>query len=237
MSSHRLLGPLVLVRSSVRRALSRRSKISSAFVLSLCSLLLSTCKEELPPYASPGITFSAALTPTYWVSPVENKLHLSIAVKNIYEETLEGALSIKGQVQLISREDPKIVKTFSIGYDNVTTATAHYVRPGVMAIDPGQGVNFDVTWDVSARPLLDDSGNDLTLGLLYLHSDPECPDARKKSDTHDFLIQSHVQVFDRTGPAVAKDVLFRFCLISNWVSPKDCPSVTAACSVVLSGGK
>jgi hypothetical protein len=212
-----------------------RVNIATAIVLTVSTFFLSTCTEELPAYLKPGTLFSARIRPIYSLTAAENKLHLSLVARNIFDETLDGPPSITGQVQLISIADPSVIKTFKVTSANVTVAQWHFPAPGRIAVDAGDTVSFDIAWDLSQRPLLDDSGKDLTEGLLFLKPDPTCP-SRKKSDPQDFLIQGSVELFQHTGPAVANRVAYRFCLFSTWVNPKDCPNVTSPCSVILSGG-
>jgi hypothetical protein len=206
-------------------------------VIGLSTLFLSTCKEALPEYHRPAIVLSAHLTPNYSLTATENTLHFFITVKNIYDETLEGFLSVKGQVQFISRADPSIIKTFEVTRSNIATASWHFLKTGEVSFDPGGTAVFDVAWDLTQRPLTDDSGRDLTTGLLGLRTDPECLQShRLKSDPQEFLIQSNIELFDRTGPAISNNVVYRFCLVNMWVNQRDCPIITAPCNVIVSGG-
>jgi hypothetical protein len=231
-----LLGPRALIRALPRLILSRRKNVSAIFLTTLYSLLMSSCTEELPPYRRPGAVFSTRIVPFYGLTATENKLHFFLTAKNIYDETLSGPASLTGQVQLISTADPSVVKTFEVTSANITVAEGYFPDVGTIAIDPGKTVAFDVAWDLSKRPLLDDSGKDLTQGLLRMKDDPSCPQRRKRSDPQDFLVEGYVVIFARIGPAIANNVSYRFCLVSSWAGQNDCPPAAAPCNLVLSGG-
>lgn len=226
----------VFMSSFLLSIVPSRENIAATIIVTASAFLLSTCSEELPAYHRPGNLFSARIIPIYSITAAENKLHLSLTAKNIFDETLDGPPSITGRVQLISMTDPSVTKTFPVTSANVTVAQWHFPGSGGIAIDAGDTIAFDIAWDLSQRPLLDDSGKDLTEGILSLKYDPECPQNRRKSDPQDFLVQGFVEIFARTGPAVANNVVYRFCLVSNWVNGRDCPIVTAPCNVILSTG-
>jgi len=188
----------------------------------------------LPAYRAPGNIFQVRLNPLYSLTASENKLHILLVVQNVYDETLEAEASMNGRVQLVSAADPSVVKTFTLGPGNILTARGYHPGTGILTFNPRDTIIFDASWDLSQRPLLDDAGKDLTVGLLHLDTDPECPTGRKRSVPQDFIVEGFVQLFDRSGPAVESKVVFRLCLISNWVNPSACPYITAPCNVVLS---
>ena len=185
-------------------------------------------------YHAPSNMFQAHLTPFYGLTASENKLHIFLLVQNVFDETLEGKASITGRVQLVSTADPTVVKTLTLGSQNILTARGYHPGTGMLTFNARDTIILGASWDLSQRPLLDDAGKDLTVGLLHLDTDPECPTGRKRSVPQDFIVEGFVQLFDRSGPAVQSKVVFRLCLISNWVNPSACPYITAPCNVVLS---
>lgn len=213
---------------------THRSNLLIRVAIAVLSLALSTCKESLPVYHAPSNMFQARLTPFYGLTASENKLHIFLLVQNVFDETLEGEASITGRIQLVSTTDPTVVKTLTLGPANILTARGYHPGTGILTFNPRDTIIFDASWDLSQRPLLDDAGKDLTVGLLHLDTDPECPTGRKRSVPQDFIVEGFVQLFDRSGPAVESKVVFRLCLISNWVNPSACPYITAPCNVVLS---
>jgi hypothetical protein len=213
---------------------AHRSSLLIRATITVLSLALSTCKESLPVYHAPANMFQARLTPFYGLTASENKLHIFVVVQNIFDETLEGEASINGRVQLVSTADPNVVKTFTLGPGNILHAPGYHPGTGMLTFNARDTIIFDASWDLGQRPLLDDAGKDLTAGLLHLGTDPACPMDRTISDPQNFSVEGFVQLFDRSGPSVAGKVVFRFCLISNWVNPKYCPYVTAPCNEILS---
>jgi len=213
---------------------THRSNLLIRVAIAVLSLALSTCKESLPVYHAPSNMFQAHLTPFYGLTASENKLHIFLLVQNVFDETLEGKASITGRVQLVSTADPTVVKTLTLGSQNILTARGYHPGTGMLTFNARDTIILGASWDLSQRPLLDDAGKDLTTGLLHLGTDPTCPMDRTISDPQNFTVEGFVQLFDRTGPVVVPTVVFRFCLISNWVNPKYCPYVTAPCNEILS---
>jgi hypothetical protein len=225
---------------SAKRLLSRRvsplTNILLKIALAVVSLFLSTCKESLPAYQTPTLLFEGSFQPVYALTPKENALHLLFWVRNTFDETLEGNGVFNGEVQLVLLRDPTVTKTLSLSGANIIRAKAYNPNTGTLRIDPSDTVVFDVTWDLSQRPLLNDNGQDMISRFLNLQPDPGCA-FRHKSEPEDFAVQGSIQIFGSGSPVAGKQVIYRFCLVDAWVGQNNCPPVGSPCNMIISSGK
>jgi hypothetical protein len=235
MPTRVFLNSYAYCRSLVRLMNSCHCNRYPTIVIAGFSLFLSTCTESLPPYQPPKQLYDGHLEPFYSLTINENVLHVFFRIKNIYHETLEGTPSLKGQVRFVLLRNPNVTKTLYFNSENVIFARNYKPQYRRLTIDPRDSVLFDVAWNLAERPLLDDSGKDLALSSLRFQTDPECS-LRQQSIPEDFAVQGSVEVFDSESPVVANQVIFHFCLISAWISTRDCPPVGSPCNTIISGG-
>lgn len=220
-------------KSMSRQRASRLTNIFATIVVAAVSLLLSTCTESLPPFQPPTLLFNGSFEPVYALTPKENALHVLFWVCNTFDETLEGEGIFKGEVQLVLLRDPTVTKTLSLSKDNIIHAKAYNPDTGTLRIDPRDSIVFDVIWDLSQRPLLNDKGQDMVNSFLKLQPDPGCV-WRRTSEPEDFAVQGSIQIFSRGSPVSGRQVIYRFCLVDTWVNQRDCPPVGSPCNMIIS---
>ncbi len=192
-----------------------------------------TCKEELPPYAEPETLLTATLEGEYFLGESEHSLRVSVRVTNIYEETLDGPASLSGAITIVSARDPSVVKTLTLGPQNLTWGN---YSNGILRIDPKSTITLQAVWifpadsELIGNNVFIDDGRDIAhyrggvAPFLTFVKDSTCG-ARKLALPEDLLLQATLTVFSKKGPLSTETVVFPLCLISNWVDTKICPHI------------
>jgi hypothetical protein len=214
---------------------SPRPRSSYAIILLSIGLLFSSlsCNEELPPYTEPETLLTAALEGEYWLGEEEHSLRVSVRVTNIYEETLDGPASLTGTITIVSARDPSVVKTLTLGPQNLTWGN---YSNGILRIDPKSTITLQAVWlfpadsELIGNNVFVDDGRDIAhyrrgvAPFLSFVNDSTCQ-YRRLARPEDFLLQATLTVFSKKGPISTETVVFPLCLISNWVDTKICPHI------------
>jgi hypothetical protein len=188
-----------------------------------------SCNEELPPYDEPNNLLVVTVEGQYWLSDTEHYVAAIIRIKNTYEETLEGAASLAGEVIVSFARDPSVTKTLKLSSGNLVLG--NYSAGGILRIDPKEVVVLKTVWTFPGDSVFADGGRDLahhSRGLppfLRLQGDTMCVQ-RQLAQPEDLLLQASVTVFTRNSPMVPEIAIFPFCFISDFISTKICPHIT-----------
>ena len=182
-------------------------------------LILGPCDETLPPYTEPEVFLEGAITGQYLLSVAfGNRVSVQFSVKNIYEETLDETVQMRGFIELRSVRRPDIKKTFSLTGGNVILG-GYNRQTGQLTINPQDSIVFSVSWDVST----DDRGVDPRGELFTFYEDPICS-LRCIAVREDFILSGEVHVFNQRAPVKATAML-PLCYVSAVVTPAACITV------------
>ncbi|HTR82659.1 MAG TPA: hypothetical protein VMM58_13600 [Bacteroidota bacterium] len=142
---------------------------------SLLGIMVTTgigCNDPLPTYTEPTVTVativpSAILDTVLYVeygdsfgpdSLLEimppNPIDFTFYEENQYQETLYGAAAVQGKLDLWVVDHPDIGATIPITIKNIVPGPAYDSKTGILVMDPGQLVQFQVLWN-----LKDSKGN------------------------------------------------------------------------------
>lgn len=198
-----------------------------ALMLGFLTMIVS-CKEELPTYKEPETLLTVTVEGQYWLSDTEHYVAGIIRITNIYEETLEGAASLSGEVTIAFARNPAIKKTLKLSSGNLISGS--YSAGGVLRINPKEVVVLKAVWSFPGDNVFVDGGRDIahtSNGLppfLRLGKDSTC-DKRQLAQPEDLLLQADVTVFSKKAPVTTDIAVLPFCFISNFVSTKFCPHI------------
>ena len=178
------------------------------------------CSESLPPLKDPGSIFTASVSARYVLNIQDNSVVISVSIKSNYDETLQEKADILGSVNVIYRRDPEFARTMLIGVADLRTSGKYNPATGVLTVNPGDVLRFDVVWDFR-----DDDGVYVPDSLFQYYEDPECP-FRCVAEEEVFAIRGGIKLYDRVARVDGEMVDFSICHIRAFVD--GCPPVVTA---------
>jgi len=177
------------------------------------------CDSELPPYNDPSTVFTAKVYGIYSLNVTTNSLSLFVTIKNSFDETLQGKAVFGGQLEIIPLRNPSYRKSFSLSDANLAYARNYNSASTMLTIDPGDSVQFRVSWDFIA-----DNGVDLRAAFFRNFSDATC-NGRTIALPEVFSIHSEMKMFDRIPATTATMSEFVFCYVNVFILPNFCTPV------------
>lgn len=219
---------------------------TAILILSLCSLLLTACDEELPPQNDPRDLFVAHPTMQYrYLSdarPTRSFIDVFIVYKNLYDETLEDAVAMKGTIRIEWLATPeergsiKPYRTDQLTMDNLFAANGYNFVTNRLSIAPGDSIVLRYRWDLKT----DDSTS--LLAQVKYASDKGCliyvcggdVGTRGVAVRQQFSVSSSFTIFQRSGVIQMPSVPFSSCWIQpncGEVSPCDQPNPDNPCNI------
>ena len=173
---------------------------------------LLSCSEHLPSYSDPSQILKGTFDCRYILSATENAVHLNLVVTNSFDETLQGEAVLKGSGMITLKRNAALRRSFSLSsvnlvhgrYDNTT---------GILTLDPGESVTLRFVWNFAV-----DTGGDLTGSQFVYYPDSTCPQ-RLIAYEETFLLEGHVQVFDRIPTIDFRPIEFSMCHVKTYVPP------------------
>jgi hypothetical protein len=178
-----------------------------------------SCDESLPPYQNPSNVLEGKTRAQYVLSYFENSMHVSLIVRNVYEETFQAQAVLNGTLVITAKRRPRIQKTFHLTANNITYAANYDKATRVLTIDPQDSVVFSSSWD-----FIDDAGEDLRLTFFRYVADTSCY-GRVIAPDETFVLQGSVKVYDRLPDVSGGPIEYTFCHVNIWVGPHDCTPV------------
>jgi hypothetical protein len=134
-----------------------RKPVARRFIYAglVCSSMILTCDESLPPYRSPQNILKAQIGVTDGIINREvncsfgtriwnlNPVPFQINVTNTFDETLQGlANAVYGTMEVWKKDTPGFGKTFTI----FGVIDPLHVQNNVLSLDPGETFVIGVTW-------------------------------------------------------------------------------------------
>ena len=177
------------------------------------------CESEVPPYNDPSTVFAAKAYGFYSYGVTTNSLSIFVTIKNSFDETLQGKAVFGGQLEIIPLRNPSYRRSFSLSDANLNYARNYNSTSKILTIDPGDSVQFRVTWDFVA-----DNGVDLRNTFFRYFPDTSCS-LRTIALPEAFSIHGEMKVFDRIPSTTATMSEFVFCHVNVWVRLGACPPV------------
>lgn len=186
-----------------------RSKIS--LLVTGLLLLGSGCKESLPPYAPPenftegilscstDIGGSADTVSTIFIKhhcADYNATQIKVALKNIYEETLEGSFYMRAHVE-IDGLDEKVPFHRELNSENTDLQNLK------LTLDPGESYTAVLLWDRR-----DDDGHLIDTGIDTTYfAKPDT--SRRQSPPIAFRLRASIQVWKEVPPRATNEFILR----------------------------
>ncbi|MBI3787374.1 MAG: hypothetical protein HY276_03865 [Ignavibacteriales bacterium] len=206
----------------------KKLMILFSLMVTIFSLLLGSCDEELPVYQAPNNRFAGALKPSYILTPSNNEMSIELFVLNVFDETFQAPGILKGSIEIVSVKDPSVRRIFTLGSGNLIRTPEYNRTTGILTMDPGDTVHMGVTW------LLDDERDkDLRIDFFRYVQDKTCP-LRCLAYPEDFIITAELKLYDQRAPIRFGPLRYSFCLVSNYVNPRfGCPPILTSSPCVL----
>jgi hypothetical protein len=204
----------------------RNSAVDVTTLILLYLFLLLGCDEALPPYENPKALLGE-LTFQYVFKPDENDFRFYVAVRNIYDETFQDSVSVKGTLEVILKRDQRFRKTFKISMSNYYTPVAYLdsidsgtydINTNMFTIDPGKKVEFLCQWN-----FIDDSSRDIRTYVFSYMIDPLCAQ-RLKSNTETFILKGPLYITNHSGEIMLGPREVETFYVTPYVVGKTCPS-------------
>lgn len=205
--------------SQIATSVSILKNVRNVLCLSLTVFSLS-CKEPLPPHEDPRNVFDGTIDAEYVYAPDDNSLKIRFAIKNKFDETLQGKASLTGSIQISLRRIPDRKRTFSLSSANLIQARNYNPNSRELTIDPGDSIRLAVSWN-----FVDDKGIDLRQGVFQYVIDPTCPTYRRIALREILIVKANLTVFDRTEDVNVGPVIVPICHINAWVDTRICPLI------------
>jgi len=177
------------------------------------------CDETLPPYQDPRDILIASIGARYVLFGGDNSLKIFLDVHNSYDETLEARADFSGEMKITLARDPSVSRTFSITQTDLRTTGKYTPATGVLRMDPGDTVRFEVSWD-----FVDDNGTNLRTGLFRYYEDASCT-GRCIAEEEQFVLNGSVKIFEKVSASTSRAELISICHVSTFVPPQFCPPV------------
>ncbi len=183
-----------------------------------------SCQESLPPRNDPSTLVVGVVRGSYVYQPLENDVHFTIGLVNIFDETLQDTADLHGALLLTLLRKPSVTRVLSVSADSLLPYQSGY-NPitHVLTLNPGDTVWMRARWDMK-----DDRGRDLVAEEFHLLPDPTCP-GRGISYEEDFLVAGYVQVFFHHAQVRLTPAYLRLCYVYPWVGPTFCPKPPTTC--------
>ena len=197
-------------------------RFSRTFVListAVFWIAFGACESELPPYNDPSTVLTAKIYGIYSLNISTNSVSLFVTIRNSFDETLQGKVVFDGQLEIIPLRNPAYRRSFSLSDANLAYAKNYNSAAKVVSIDPGDSIQFRVSWDFFA-----DNGVDLRTALFRNFSDATC-NGRTIALPEVFSIHGEMLVFDRIPAISATMSEFIFCYVNVWVGSNFCTPV------------
>lgn len=216
-------------------------------LLPLFLFFLNACDEELPPQNNPLDLFVASSSSQYRyvpeTRPTQSSIDIFIVYKNLYDETLDDAVSMKGTIRIEWLVPPEErgsvtpVRTDQLTMDNLFYAAGYNFENNRLSINPGDSIILRYRWDLKT----DDSTS--LLGQVKYSFDRSCVISvcggdigyRGISTRQQFSISSTFTVFQRSGVITMKPFNFSACWIQPHCgerTPCDQPNPENPCNVL-----
>jgi hypothetical protein len=189
---------------------------SIAAALLILMALVMSCDESLPPYQDPRNILQASMRGRYVLSPDDNSLHVTLIVKNVYEETIQAQATLRGTIVVTAKRNSSIQITLPITANNITYATSYNRATGILTIDPQDTVVFSASWS-----FIDNAGRDLRQMFFDYTPDPTCS-FREIAAEETFILDGSVKVYDMISDVTAEPIEFSMCHVTNWVDTRTC---------------
>jgi hypothetical protein len=186
-----------------------------------------SCHESLPPRVDPKNVFQGTMDARYVLRTRENNVEACIAVRNVFDETLQSTALLRGEVRITLKEDTSFHATAALGPRMLTLANYDSIT-NILTVDPGAPVHLRYVWD-----FIDDGGRDLRRDVLVYTGDPTCP-YRKIAGEVTLIMTGELQVFDHTGIIPLGPVEVTFKHVSDFVPGNICPLIQTdgPCAIV-----
>lgn len=195
--------------------------------LALAALLVMSCEEELPERIDPGKVFSSGVTSSYHLDSARNVLIVTVAIKNAFDETLDGTAEMDGWLEIRLNRAPQYRKTFKLTDAQLSMARSYSTITKHLTIDPGEEIAFQVIWN-----FVDDNGANLPQDVFLLTADPVCntpPGPLRRIGREEFMLSGSVTVFPRLSAVNINPTLYSLCyadryyVIGHQCPPFQCP--------------
>jgi len=173
----------------------------------------------LPPYKDPSTVLTAKVVGIYSFNITTNSVSLFVTIKNSFDETLQGKVVFDGQLEIIPLRNPSYRRSFSLSDANLAYARNYNSAAKMLTIDPGDSIQFRVSWDFIA-----DNGLDLRTAFFRNFSDATCS-SRTIALPEVFSIHGKMLVFDRIPAITATMSEFVFCYVNVFILPNFCTPV------------
>ncbi len=197
------------------------------FIL-LCGLIFTggVCDESLPPYRDPEDIFSGTLLPEYMFSLTQNYLDIRIRVVNTFDETFSAPSAIQGPFVISLERDTGYFREFTLSASSIRFGK-YASGTGVLTMDPGDTLTLGVQWN-----FIDGEGRDLRQDVFRYYYDPNCS-VRMIAKPESFILRGSLKIFERTIPVELGPHIFSLCHIDQWVSPRECVTISPAESCLV----
>ncbi|MCX6144979.1 MAG: hypothetical protein NTZ35_17380 [Ignavibacteriales bacterium] len=206
--------------SAIRRRVRWLNRLPALLCVALILALSLSCNESLPPYDIPSTLFTGVIRPRF-VNSKGTHLWVLLTVQNTFDETLQDAASLVGNLEIVLARDPSIHKTVTLdsrsllyhfngllGYPNYANVPSIDQR-GILTINSKDSVCFFYDWT-----FVSDDSLYLPTQVFHMHEDPKYP-GHFIADPETFILKGYVQVFTRTGLVIFEPVNY----VLNYDSP------------------
>lgn len=157
----------------------------------------------------------------------ENNVEACIAIRNIFDETLQAPAVLRGTMRITLKSDTSYHATAALSAALLTLANYDSISR-VLTVDPGAPIHLRYVWDFT-----DDLGRDFRRDVFVYSDDPTCP-YRKIAREVTITISGDLKVFDHTGviPLGPIDVTFKH--VSDFIDARTCPFIAtdSPCALV-----
>lgn len=186
------------------------------FFFLLVILASFSCNELLPPREDPKNVLAPSIHAGYSLTALSNGVGVTAKFVNIFDETLQGHLSIGGRFDLTWMRFPDVKKIGMLSSSNLAFARNYNGITGELTIDPGDSVTVTYFWWIMA-----DSEAVLRDQIFQLVRDMSCQNgfARSVAEPETFIVTGEVRVFRNTAPIQMGQTEVSFCLVTAYVDP------------------
>ena len=198
---------------------TRKDFISVLLILTVVSVTINSCDENLPPYRDPSDLMEGKIEGQYVLTISDNSVKVFVTIRNVFDETLEGHAPLEGAIEIESLRDPRLRKSVPLRVANMISVHGYNSSLGLLTIDPGDSIRLGYSWNLIA-----DNGTDLRSQFFRYTPDATCQD-RLIANEETFILRGELKVFDRLPAVRCGPAGFAFCYVNKWVPPRDCPPI------------
>src|SRR5258706_10078774 len=147
------------------RRLAGLNYLKTGVLYALLLILGGACHETLPPRVDPKNVFQGTMDARYVLRTHENNVEACIAIRNVFDETLQSTALLRGHLRITLKSDTSFHTTVALSTRMLTLANYDSIR-NVLTVDPGAPIHLRYVWD-----FIDDSGRDVRRDVFVYADD------------------------------------------------------------------